>query len=95
MLLGANRSNLPAIRAARQAGFVTFVADPHAESPGLREADVPIQMDVRNCDGILAALEARGGVDGIVSMSEVGIRAAAHMSHKLGLPSISETTAEN
>jgi hypothetical protein len=52
-------------------------------------------MDVRNCDGILAALKERGGVDGIVSRSEVGMRAVAQMTHQLGLPSISDTAAAN
>jgi biotin carboxylase len=95
LLLGGNRSNVPAIRAARRAGFFIFVADPHSEAPGLAEADVPLLIDVRDCNSIVDAVREKGGVDGIVSMSEVGIVPAASMSTHLGLASISQKAAAN
>jgi biotin carboxylase len=95
LLLGGNRSNVPALRSARRAGFFTFVADPHPEAPGLLEADVALPIDVRDCSRIVDAVGRRGGVDGIVSMSEIGIGPAAHMSAQLGLTSISEEAAAN
>jgi biotin carboxylase len=95
LLLGGNRSNVPAIRSARRAGFFTFVADPHPGAAGLAEADVPLLVDVRDCKSILEALRETGGVDGIVSISEVGICPAAYLSAQLGLASISEEAAAN
>jgi biotin carboxylase len=95
LLLGGNRSNVPAIRAARSAGFFVIVADPHPDADGLREADVPIIVDVRDCNRIIKTLHEAGGVDGIISMSEVGIEPAASLSAQLGLPTISEEAAAN
>jgi biotin carboxylase len=95
LILGAGRYNVPSIRAARDAGFVTFVADKNPHAPGLRVADHALPIDLNDCDSLTQAVTAQGGVDGVVSMAEVGVRAAANISARLGLPSISEEAAAN
>jgi len=93
LILGGGRYNVPSIRAARKAGFITLVADKNPEAPGLKEADHALPIDLNDCESLAQAVSERGGVDGIVSMAEVGVRAAANISARLGLPSISEEAA--
>jgi biotin carboxylase len=95
LILGGGRYNVPSIRSARDAGFFTIVADRDPEAPGLKEADVALPIDLNNCDALIEAIEKQGGIDGVLSMAEVGVRAAASLSCRLGLPSISKEAAEN
>ena len=95
LILGGGRYNVPSIHAAREAGFVTLVADKNPHAPGLRVADHALPIDLNDCESLTQAVTAQGGVDGVVSMAEVGVRAAANISARLGLPSISEEAAAN
>ena len=95
LILGGGRYNVPSICAARQAGFFTLVADRNADAPGLTVADKPIPIDLNDCDSLIEAVNQLGGIHGVISMAEVGVRAAAHISARLGLPSISEQSASN
>jgi len=93
LILGGGRYNVPSIRAAREAGFTTLVADKNPDAPGLRAADHPLAIDLNDCASLTQAVSEYGGVDGVVSMAEVGVRAAANIAARQGLPSISEEAA--
>jgi biotin carboxylase len=93
LILGGGRYNVPSIHAVRVAGFVTVVADKNPEAPGLKAADHALPIDLNDCESLTRAVTEYGGVDGVVSMAEVGVRAAANISARLGLPSISEEAA--
>lgn len=95
LVLGGGRYNVPCIRAAREAGFFTLVADKNPCAPGLKAADHALPIDLNDCESLTRAVSKHGGVDGVVSMAEVGVRAAARISARLGLPSISEDAAAN
>lgn len=95
LILGGGRYNVPSIRAARESGFFTLVADRNADAPGLKVADQSLPIDLNDCDTLLEATKRLGGVDGVVAMAEVGVRAAAKISDRLGVPSISEQAATN
>ncbi len=95
LILGGGRYNVPSIRAAREAGFYTLVADKNSEAAGLRAADLALPIDLNDCEALITAVAENGQIDGVVSMAEVGVRAAAHISARLGLPSISEEAAAN
>jgi biotin carboxylase len=95
LILGGGRYNVPSIQTAREAGFFTIVADRNPEAPGLTVADVALPIELNDCSALIDAVTKRGGVDGVVSMAEVGVRAAANISARLGLPSISEKAAAN
>ena len=95
LILGGGRYNVPSIRAARKAGFITLVADKNPAAPGLTVADRALPVDLNDCESLTHAVTEYGGVDGVVSMAEVGVRAAANISARLGLPSISEEVAAN
>lgn len=89
LILGGGRYNVPSIQAARDAGFFTLVADRNASAPGLKVADQAFAIDLNDCDSLIRAVNKHGGVNGVVSMAEVGVRATAAISERLGLPSIS------
>lgn len=95
LILGGGRYNVPSIRNARDAGFFTLVADRNPEAPGLKEGDVALAIDLNDCDSLVESITQHGGIDGVVSMAEVGVRAAATLSSRLGLSSISEEAAAN
>jgi biotin carboxylase len=95
LILGGGRYNVPSIQAAREAGFFTLVADRNADAPGLKVADQALAIDLNDCDSLIEATHQLGHIDGVVSMAEVGVRAAARISAQLGLPSISEQSAAN
>ena len=95
LILGGGRYNVASILAAREAGFVTLVADRNAHAPGLEVADIALPIDLNDRESLIARVKQGGGIDGVVSMAEVGVRAAAHISARLGLPSISEEAAAN
>jgi biotin carboxylase len=93
LLLGANRSNVLSIRSARQAGFFVMAADPTPHAAGLLEADLAFEVDVRDCARLTELVRQHGGVDGIVSMSEVGVLPAVQIAAQLQLPALSEMAA--
>src|SRR5215831_8282887 len=95
LILGGGRYNVPSIQAAQEAGFFTLVADRNPNAPGLRIADLPVPIDLSACDALIQAVKQHGGVDGVVSMAEAGVRSAAYISAQLGLPSITEEAAAN
>jgi len=95
LILGGGRYNVPSIMTAREAGFFTVVADRNPEAPGLKVADQALAIDLNDCDALIEVVMKDGGVDGVVSMAEVGVRAAARISARMGLPSISEEAASN
>lgn len=95
LILGGGRYNVPSIRAARNAGFIAIVADRNPDAPGFKAADHALAIDLNDCDALIQAVMKLGGIDGIVSMAEAGVRPAAALSARLGLPSISEEAAAN
>lgn len=95
LILGGGRYNVPSIRAARAAGFMTYVADRNPDAPGFAAADRGLDIDLNDCESLIRAVTDIGGIDGVVSMAEVGVRAAASISATLGLPSITQKAAAN
>jgi len=94
LVLGASRFNVPVIRAIREAGFFTVVADGNATAPALREGDATVVADIRDADAVRAAAEQHR-VDGIVTLGEAGVRSTASACVALGLPTISFEAAIN
>jgi biotin carboxylase len=95
LMLGGNRYNMNSIKAAKQAGFYVLVADRNPQADGFAEADLALPIDLFDYESMLSAIEQIGGIQGIVSMAEAGVRPMAHLSKRLGLRSISEAAAAN
>lgn len=94
LILGGNRYNLRAIQAIREAGFFVLVADRNPHAPGLSAADVGLPIDLYDYEGLLAAIRQHGGIHGIVSLNEAGVRPADYLARALGLPTIGQAAAE-
>jgi biotin carboxylase len=95
LILGGNRYNVPSIRAARAAGFHAIVADRNPNAAGFAVADQSWAIDLVDVAGLQRAIAEAGGIDGVVSMAEVGVRPAAELSSRLGLASIAREAAAN
>lgn len=95
LILSSNRYNLPSIRHAKAMGFTVLLADRNPHSAGFPLADVALNIDLFAYDELLAALEKHGGVDGIVTTTEAGVRPMAELSQRLGLPNITPQAAMN
>jgi len=95
LILGGNRYNIPSIRAAGAADFHTIVADRNPNAAGFAAARESWAIDLIDVNGLERAIKAGGGIDGVVSMAEVGVRPAAELSSRLGLASISTEAAAN
>ena len=95
LILGGNRYNVASIRAAREAGFHAIVADRNPNAAGFAVADQAWPIDLVDVDGLQRAIADAGGIDGVVSMAEVGVKPAAELSARLGLRSITCQAAAN
>ena len=95
LILGGNEYNVLGIRAARENGFFTLVADRNPRAPGLAVADVGLAIDLFDYESLIPAIAQHGGVNGIISMAEVGVCPAAHLSYLLDLPSVTQEAAAN
>lgn len=86
MILGGNKVQAEATRAARQLGYYTVSTDLHADNPGHALADEYCPVDVIDKEAVLR--EARRiGIDGIVPYtSDVLAPVAAYVAEAMALP---------
>jgi biotin carboxylase len=94
LVLGASRYNVLVVRAIREGGFFTVVADGNDAAPGLRAGDAAVIADIRDAAAVREIARAQR-VDGIVPLGEAGVRAASRASEDLGLPTITTEAAWN
>ena len=92
LLLGAKETLIPAVHKAQDMGLFTVVADGNPNAAGLAYADMGIVCDISNVEAVVS-LARNQAVDGVLSLSEFGVLAAATAAAELGLPGISPDTA--
>ncbi len=92
LLLGGSRYTLRSIRAARELGFEVVVVDRDPAAEGLRHADYGEAVDITDVDGVIAVAR-RYEVQGVVALSDFGVRAAAEAADALGLVGLSRDVA--
>ena len=95
LILAANRSNVPSIRALKRAGFRVVVADGTPAAAGLAAADIDWPIDPADLPALRHAIRGLDALDGIMTLAEVGVRPAARLARELGLPGLSVEAAEN
>ncbi len=84
MIIGAGKSQMPLIEAAKKEGYHTVVCDSNPEAPGVREADTFCKVSTKDRDGLLRTAR-REKIDGIAANSEYAMCDAAFISSELGL----------
>ena len=95
LLLGAAPAQIPALRAALDAGCEVHTADNRPENPGHRLAHVCHHVDASDASAV-AALARELRVDGVAGFSsEVCARTAARVAAALGLPGSPLAGVEN
>ncbi len=84
MVIGAGRSQVPLIEAARREGYRTVVCDMDPMAPGAHLANEFLPVSTRDGNGLLEATEGRR-VDGIVANSEYAMCDVSRIAGRLGL----------
>jgi len=95
LVLAANRSNVASIRALQRAGFRVVVADRNPQAAGLKVADLGWPIDPADLPALRRAIRSLDALDGVMTLSEVGVRPAAALAAQLGLPGLPPDVAEN
>ena len=94
LILGGGALNYKSVQEAKDNGFITYVADQNPNAPCFNIADVAIVADISLGADVFAKIKSYK-IDGVVSMAEAGVVAAAHLTEKLKTGGISIATANN
>jgi biotin carboxylase len=93
LVVTAGRHQRPLIKAAKEMGHQVIATDSHADAPGLALADDAAIVDATDLDELLRVASAYR-IDAILSeQTDVGVRGAAYVAERLGLPGIGIDTA--
>ena len=88
MVIGAGFGQLPAIRTARSMGLRVVALDRNPDALGMREADVPLVVDVTDHEGAIRAARTHG-VAGVMTMqSDLPVPTVGAVVDALGLPGV-------
>lgn len=88
LILGAADGALTAYRAAADMGYRTIAVDRSPTAPGVALADEYLRLSTRDADGILAALDGRTDLAGVLApASDVAVPTLRTLTTALGLPS--------
>lgn len=93
LILGAGVYTVQVIRQVQQIGYRTIVVDRNPASPGFQVADAFEVVDIVDREKVLEVAE-KYHVDGIMPVSEFGVRSYAYATSKLGLTGIDSASAE-
>ena len=93
LVLGAGQYYVRVIERLQNSGFRTLVVDRNSDAPGLRVGNLSYPIDIADRTAVLA-LARELEIDGVLPLNDFGVRTAAHISHEMGLPGLSPTTAE-
>ena len=93
MILGANDSEVPVIKRAREMGHNVVVVDREHDAPGFFvDGVIRVQNSIADKEKILKIAE-QYNIDGILSSVDAGVRPAAYVARIMNLPGISEEAA--
>lgn len=87
LILGAADGSLSTYRAAADMGYRTIAVDRSATAPGVALADEYLPLSTRDAGGILAALDGRTELAGVLApASDVAVPTRRALTTALGLP---------
>ncbi len=94
LVIGAGREQLPAIERAHARGIEVVATDLNPEAPGARLADRFHVVSTGDAEGSIEVAR-RERVDGVMTLSsETAVPTVAAVAENLGLPGLSQRTAE-
>ncbi len=95
LVVGAGPVQQPGIERAQEMGFTVIATDADPEAPGLRVADIPVVLDVKDIPGTVA-LARKHGVRGVFCVSvDAAVKTVAAVAHEMNLLALSPEAAEN
>lgn len=84
MVIGAGKTQMPLIEAAKKEGYHTVVCDLNPDAPGVALADEYCKISTKDWDGLFRTAQEKK-IDGIVANSEYAMCDVAAISSGLGL----------
>lgn len=84
MVIGAGKTQMPLIEAAKKEGYHTVVCDLNPDAPGVALADEYCKISTKDRDGLFRTAQEKK-IDGIVANSEYAMCDVAAISSGLGL----------
>lgn len=96
-IIGAGLLQVPAIKVANELGLKTVVTDYNENAPGMKLADYPIVMSIRDIDGtvrVLKEFNKKVKIDGVLTIGTDASMTVAAVANALGLPGIPFENAE-
>lgn len=93
LIIGAGSAQYKGIAKAREMGLFTIATDRSPQAPGLVIADIPLVLDVKDCESSIKVAQ-QYQIDGVFSIaSEVSVRTVAAVAEELKLPGLSRQVA--
>lgn len=93
MFVGAGEYQLPGIKKAKEMGLRVVATDYDKNAPGLKVADVPVVLDVKDIEDSIEIAKANK-IDGVLTIaSDIAVPTVATVADELGLPGISPEVA--
>ncbi len=84
MIVGAGKTQVPLIKAAKKGGYHTIVCDKDPAAPGVALADEFVGVSTKDRDGLYRTAREKK-IDGIVANSEYAMCDVSAISSELGL----------
>lgn len=93
MFIGAGEYQLPGIKKAKEMGLRVVATDYDKNASGLKVADVPVVLDVKDIEGSIK-IAKENKIDGVLTIaSDIAVPTVAAVADELGLPGISPEVA--
>lgn len=94
LVIGAGEYQIPLIKRLKELGHIVYCVDGNSKAPGFSNADAFEIVDVRDKEACLLYAE-RIGIDAVMTYgATITLPTVAYIGNRLGLPTISEETAE-
>lgn len=93
MILGAGNFMVPAIITAKEMGLKVLVTDKNPEAVGFKYADFFETIDITDCEKSIE-IAKKYDIDGVVPLSDYGVKTASLISKSLALAGINPDVAE-
>lgn len=92
LILGAGRSQVPAIKTAEDLGARVVAIDQNPDAPGFDHADDCQPIDITDIEGAVRYAREQD-VDGVLPTGDVSLPTAGAIAEELGLPGLDRETA--
>lgn len=93
MILGGNAEKLQMIYRAKELGYNVVLVDHNENAPGFGVSGIEKEyISIADKEGVLEAAK-KHKIDGLLTITDKGVRTVAYVANKLGLPGISEEAA--